>query len=255
MPNGLALKKTCPCTLIFGLLMWAILARSTTTAFSLSSPIFRNSHRSLAHVGGEQLCRTNRALLFTTLKPTEIDELEAQIKAKGDQIRQLKTEGVDKEGLSIHIEELVAMKAQLPPVEDVKAKKEKSSTKEKKPQGGNQKKQAAPTEATESLSESELRLNRLSKISSIREAGVEPFEYRFVTTHTSAQLVSLYKGKLLVGEEDEQANVAVAGRIMTRRLFGKLAFFTLQDETGTIQLQFDKNRLDEAAFLVRQGDA
>ena len=40
-------------------------------------------------------------------------------------------------------------------------------------------------------------------------------------------------------------DVAVAGRIMTRRVFGKLAFFTLQDETGTIQLYLDKNRIQE----------
>lgn len=32
---------------------------------------------------------------------------------------------------------------------------------------------------------------------------------------------------------------------MTRRVFGKLAFFTLQDESGIIQLQFDKNRLGD----------
>jgi len=60
----------------------------------------------------------------------------------------------------------------------------------------------------------------------------------------------LYEGKLADGEEDESADVAVAGRIMTRRVFGKLAFFTLQDESGTIQLQFDKTRLDES-FKVR----
>lgn len=30
------------------------------------------------------------------------------------------------------------------------------------------------------------------------------------------------------GQEDEAADVSVAGRIMARRVFGKLAFFTLQ---------------------------
>ncbi len=50
--------------------------------------------------------------------------------------------------------------------------------------------------------------------------------------------------------EDEAADVAVAGRIMARRVFGKLAFFTLQDNTGVIQLYIDKGRLEEE-FTVR----
>ena len=37
---------------------------------------------------------------------------------------------------------------------------------------------------------------------------------------------------------------------MARRVFGKLAFFTLQDNTGVIQLYIDKGRLEEE-FNVR----
>ena len=37
--------------------------------------------------------------------------------------------------------------------------------------------------------------------------------------------------------------VAVAGRVMTRRVMGKLAFFTLADETGPIQLSIEKATL------------
>ncbi|MFN9957211.1 MAG: OB-fold nucleic acid binding domain-containing protein, partial [bacterium] len=40
----------------------------------------------------------------------------------------------------------------------------------------------------------------------------------------------------------------MAGRILTKRLFGKLAFFTLQDETGKIQLQLEKGRLGDESF-------
>jgi lysyl-tRNA synthetase class 2 len=79
----------------------------------------------------------------------------------------------------------------------------------------------------------------------MREAGVEPFEYSFTTTHAAQDLLQQYRDKLEPGEEDETADVSVAGRIMTRRVFGKLAFYTLQDETGVIQLQFDKNRLGD----------
>jgi len=35
---------------------------------------------------------------------------------------------------------------------------------------------------------------------------------------------------------------------MVRRFFGKLAFFTLQDDTSTVQLQFDKKTLSQESF-------
>ena len=56
--------------------------------------------------------------------------------------------------------------------------------------------------------------------------------------------------------------VAVAGRVMTRRVMGKLAFFTLADETGTIQLFLEKAGLEaqqegwfkQITSLVDSGD-
>jgi len=41
-----------------------------------------------------------------------------------------------------------------------------------------------------------------------------------------------------------EADVAVAGRLMLRRVMGKLAFLTLRDESGTIQLYVEKNILE-----------
>lgn len=186
--------------------------------------------------------------LFSTLSSSELDQLNEKIKHKGDEIRQLKEGGAEKKDLNPHIEELLALKAQLPAEltetkrETPKKQKKEAVTKEKSP---------AIKKAIEEMSESELRLNRLAKIEAMKEAGVEPFEYTFQTTHTASQLATQYSGKLEEGQEDETADVAVAGRIMTRRVFGKLAFFTMQDETGMIQLQFDKSRLEES-FQVRQ---
>jgi len=189
--------------------------------------------------------RSNRFIantaLFSTLSGIEIDELNAKIKSKGDEIRDLKAAGVDKPELAPHINELLALKAQLPATEEppkVKKEKKKEAVKKKKP--------PAVQKAIEEMSENELRLNRLAKVESMKDAGVEPFEYTYQTTHTAVQLAKLYEEKLDPGEEDEEADFKVAGRVMTRRVFGKLAFFTLQDETGVIQLQFDKSRLGES---------
>jgi len=95
------------------------------------------------------------------------------------------------------------------------------------------------------MSESELRQARLAKVDAMKEAGAEPYAYTYAPTHSSEELKVLYEGKLEGGEEDEEADVAVAGRIMAKRVFGKLAFFTLQDEFGTIQLHLEKNRLGD----------
>lgn len=178
---------------------------------------------------------------------TDLEELKEKIAAKGDEIRQLKADGVDKAALAPHVEELLALKSQLPAEEqEQKPKKESKPKKEKAPAA---EKKAPPTQVEE-MSESELRLNRLSKVEAMREANIEPYEYTFDQTRKAAQLVAEYDGKLEGGEEDEESDVSVAGRIMTRRVFGKLAFFTLQDETGTIQLQFDTTRLGDS-FQVR----
>ena len=176
---------------------------------------------------------------------SSLEELNKKIAAKGDEIRQMKADGADKEALSPRIEELLVLKAQLPADE---AAGKKPAPKKKK--GGQQKKQNNKKKADEPMSESEIKLNRLAKVEAMREADVEPFEYTFDVTTSAAQLAADYKDKLEPGEEDEESDMSVAGRIMTRRVFGKLAFFSLQDESGTIQLQFDKKRLGDT-FKVR----
>ncbi|KAL3945231.1 MAG: hypothetical protein SGBAC_000704 [Bacillariaceae sp.] len=186
--------------------------------------------------------RNSNFRLFSTT--ADLEDLKEKIAAKGDEIRQLKEGGIEKADLAPHVQELLALKAQLPEDEQPK-KKEKKPPKQKKAQPP-PKKKAPPPKKVEEMSESELRLNRLSKVDAMREANIEPFEYSFYQTRSAAQLVAEYDGKLEGGEEDEESDVAVAGRIMTRRVFGKLAFFTLQDETGTIQLQFDKARLADS---------
>lgn len=184
-----------------------------------------------------------------------LDELNQKIAAKGEEIRQMKVNGMDKQALAPQVQELLALKAQLPTSAttvsppDAPAKSEKTNlTSGGKTNNGKKQKKEAISEVE--LSESEIKLNRLSKVKAMREAGVEPFEYSYAGTTSAAQLTARYDGKLEPGEEDEDSDVAVAGRVMTRRVFGKLAFFTMQDESGTIQLQFDSQRLGDS-FQVR----
>lgn len=92
------------------------------------------------------------------------------------------------------------------------------------------------------MSSDDLRATRLEKANQLRQQGLNPYAYRWEVTHHAAELQSKY-ADLVAGEEVE-VEVSVAGRIMARRVFGKLAFFTLQDETGQIQLYLDKKTIE-----------
>jgi lysyl-tRNA synthetase class 2 len=103
---------------------------------------------------------------------------------------------------------------------------------------------------------SELRETRLEKAHALRELGREPYALRFEPSHRTAQLQADHAD--LPNGEERQLEVAVAGRVMTRRVMGKLAFFTLADATGPIQLFLEKASLGDAfaqlTALVDAGD-
>ncbi len=89
-----------------------------------------------------------------------------------------------------------------------------------------------------------IRAARLQKVEDLKQAGMTPYAYRWDITHSVAALQEKF-AELEAGAEEDFA-VSVAGRIMARRVFGKLAFFTLQDETGTIQLYLEKKTIQAA---------
>src|SRR6056297_101881 len=79
---------------------------------------------------------------------------------------------------------------------------------------------------------------RLEKIDKLREYNVNPFPYEYDVTHYSQDILN-NEDHYLTDTPDEPENaerVSVAGRVMTRLIMGKAAFFTLQDSKGTIQV-------------------
>ncbi|NCS76766.1 MAG: lysine--tRNA ligase [Microcystis aeruginosa K13-07] len=94
----------------------------------------------------------------------------------------------------------------------------------------------------------EIRSARLEKVAGLQKAGVNPYAYQWKSTAHAQQLQEQY-ADLAPGEEIS-VEVAIAGRIIARRIMGKLAFFNLQDETGTIQLYLDKKRISETMAAV-----
>ena len=89
---------------------------------------------------------------------------------------------------------------------------------------------------------SELRDTRLEKANALKELDQGPYAISFDLTHRMQALQDEH-GDLEKGAERD-VTVSVAGRVMTRRVMGKLAFFTLADETGTIQLFLEKAGLE-----------
>jgi lysyl-tRNA synthetase class 2 len=81
----------------------------------------------------------------------------------------------------------------------------------------------------------------------LREMGVDPFGGREAGVQSLATVRPLYKPEM---GQDGGPTVKVAGRIIFVRDIGKLQFIRLRDETGELQIAFDKKRLSEADWNV-----
>jgi len=101
----------------------------------------------------------------------------------------------------------------------------------------------SPQEPQSNSTLEEIRATRLEKVEQLKALGMNPYAYHWEPTHHAAELQEKFAD--LPDGEEVNFEVAIAGRILVRRVFGKLAFFNLQDDTGTIQLYLDKKRITE----------
>jgi len=104
---------------------------------------------------------------------------------------------------------------------------------------------------------------RKRKLKELRERGVNPYPTKFDKKNSSKELQSKYKK--LKQDSETKDKVKIAGRIMIKRDLGKLAFGTLQDEGGKIQillknpetsddvLKFFKKYIDTGDFIGCEG--
>jgi lysyl-tRNA synthetase class 2 len=86
-------------------------------------------------------------------------------------------------------------------------------------------------------------VDRREKLERLRAAGIDPYSRGFKPTHTAIE------ARALLGEGDRTTeDVALAGRMMVKRLHGGSAFADLQDGGGRIQLFAGRDILGPAAF-------
>jgi lysyl-tRNA synthetase class 2 len=93
--------------------------------------------------------------------------------------------------------------------------------------------------------EREARRERLAKL---RAAGVDPFPARTGPRTPIAELRALHDGKSAERLAAETVQAAVAGRVRSRRSFGKLLFLTLAEDGARLQLSARKGETDPATF-------
>ncbi len=75
---------------------------------------------------------------------------------------------------------------------------------------------------------------RLKKLHSLRSNGINPYPNSFKRTHYANDLIEKHKSLKNGGKTSPK--VSIAGRVMSIRDFGKIAFAVIQDDSGKIQI-------------------
>ena len=83
---------------------------------------------------------------------------------------------------------------------------------------------------------------RREKLAALQDAGENPFEItRFEKKNTTAQIQTQF-------ESLEEQPVSVAGRLMSKRVMGKVTFCDLQDRDGRVQLYVRRDEVGEEPY-------
>ncbi|MEX1218601.1 MAG: lysine--tRNA ligase [Acidimicrobiales bacterium] len=91
-----------------------------------------------------------------------------------------------------------------------------------------------------------IRAQRLERLGELRQAGVEPYPYRFVRTSDIEPVRQEWSG--LEAGSETGAVVRLAGRLMLKREQGRLTFGQLRDRSGEIQLFVSAGVLGKESF-------
>ena len=84
--------------------------------------------------------------------------------------------------------------------------------------------------------------DRREKLEKLRAMGVDPYSRGFKPSHSTLE------AKELLGDRERTEPVAVAGRLMVKRLHGGSAFADLQDGSGRLQLFASREIVGQAGF-------
>lgn len=95
--------------------------------------------------------------------------------------------------------------------------------------------------------------NRSRKLSEIRALGVDPYPANSPCTQKTSAITVEYEGKAIGHSDDAAAgqtpSACVSGRLVLFRAMGKNAFAQIQDETGRIQVMFNRDLSKVVGFV------
>src|SRR3989344_5592412 len=94
--------------------------------------------------------------------------------------------------------------------------------------------------------EEQLINRRIEKLGKIKKLGINPYPYKFEANNFSKDILEKYSK--LKNEEKTNGKISLAGRIITLRPMGKIAFGHLQDYKGRIQFFVNEKELSKKEF-------
>ncbi|HRX03375.1 MAG TPA: OB-fold nucleic acid binding domain-containing protein, partial [Anaerolineae bacterium] len=91
---------------------------------------------------------------------------------------------------------------------------------------------------------------RLAKLDELRSAGIEPYPARLQQprTHTATEAIAAFVASEADGENALPVSVCVAGRMMSRRLMGKVGFAHIDDGSAHLQVFVRRDTVGEETF-------
>lgn len=98
-----------------------------------------------------------------------------------------------------------------------------------------------------------IREERIKKANALRELGINPYPNSFEVDCPFEKIRDKYDDKLEEHEHTQDV-YQVAGRIVLKREMGGLAFLTLQDESGELQISLMKKKLEDKFSLLKYFD-
>ena len=96
------------------------------------------------------------------------------------------------------------------------------------------------------------RLQRIKKLDTLRDMGVQPHGTRFEVKDRARDLIQRHGGKPKEELERDKIECTIAGRVVGLRRFGKAAFAVLQDGADRIQVYLKKDLLGEPAYKIAE---
>ncbi len=97
------------------------------------------------------------------------------------------------------------------------------------------------------MSEAERKARR-ERLAALRDAGVDPFPARVEAVERIADVRARCDDRDEASLEADPVQVAIAGRLMSQRSFGKLMFLTLREDGAQLQVSARKGDVDPGVF-------